>query len=455
MKPAKRIPLLLLLTVTVATGGDWTRFRGPNGAGIASDSGYPLEFGPDKNVVWKSEVRKGKSSPILSEDLLFLTSFGDGKFHTQCFDRETGKLLWERSVGRSRGALLHQLNEPASVSPVTDGDNVYVFFEDVGMLSYTGEGKLRWKTPLGPFLNEQGLGASPILVDGLLILQADHAAGSFIAAFDPKDGEIVWKTDRPETDSWTTPLVHQGRIVTVSTKLFGAYEPQTGKRTLMQEGAAGVMVASAVLAGDTVFAFGYNFETPPSFDGPLNNYDKDGDGAISPTEYGNHSFYTAVALHRGDRDGVLEKQDWDEIMGKRDGPDRLVAMRLDRDGTARELWHYNSGFNGVIPTPIAYDGVLYFVKNGGIMTALDAETGEMLKRGRLGKAIEGYSASPVAADGRLFFLADDGKISVVRPGAEWEVERVNDLGEGLFATPALSDGAIYLRTDSALYRFEK
>ncbi len=455
MKPATRLPLLLLLTVVVASAGDWTRFRGPNGTGIAADSGYPLEFGPDKNVVWKTEVRKGKSSPILSDDRLFLTSFGGEKLYTQCFDRETGKLLWEKSVGRKRSALLHEFNEPGSVSPVTDGKNVYVFFEDVGMLSYTSEGKLRWKTPLGPFFNEQGLGASPILVGGLLILQADHAAGSYIAAFNPENGETVWKTDRPETDSWTTPLVHQDRIVTVSTKLFGSYDPKTGKRILMKEGAAGVMVASAVLAGDTVFAFGYNFLVPPSFDGPLKKLDQDGDGAVSPAEYGDHSFYTAVANYRGDRDGILEKQDSDEIMGKRDGPDRLVAMRLESGGNAKELWHYEQGFNGVIPTPIAYDGILYFVKNGGILTALDAETGKMLKRGRLGNAIEGYSASPVAADGRLFFLAEDGKLSVVRPGADWEVERVNDLGEGLFATPALSDGAIYLRTDSALYRFEE
>ena len=221
--------LALLPTASELVAEDWTRFRGPNGSGIAGGTGFPTEFGPDKNVRWKSPMRPGKSSPVLTSRRVFLTSYSDDRLYTQCFDRETGNRLWERSIERRRKALLHQLNEPASVSPVTDGRNVYVFFEDWGLLSYDEEGELRWKTPLGPFLNEQGLGASPILVDGLLVLQVDHAAGSYIAAFDPANGETKWKTDRAETDSWTTPLVHRNgddaRIVTVSASLIGAYEP--------------------------------------------------------------------------------------------------------------------------------------------------------------------------------------------------------------------------------------
>ncbi len=268
-----RFLLLVVVTASMPAAEEWTRFRGPNGSGVADGAGFPVTFGPDKNVRWKSAMRAGKSSPVLTARRVFLTSYSDDKLYTQCFDRETGTLLWERSVGRRRKALLHQLNEPASVSPVTDGRNVYVFFEDRGLLSYDEEGELRWSTPLGPFLNEQGLGASPILVDGLLVLQVDHAAGSYIAAFDASNGETKWKTDRAETDSWTTPLVHRmgetSRIITVSTRLIGAYEPANGRRTLTEEGAAGVMVASPVLAGDTVYAFGYNFETAPPFAGTL------------------------------------------------------------------------------------------------------------------------------------------------------------------------------------------
>ena len=447
----------LILAAPVLIAEDWTRFRGPNGSGISDAAGFPTEFGPEKNVRWKSPMRPGKSSPVLTSRRVFLTSFTDDKLYTQCFDRETGKLLWERSIERRRKALLHQLNEPASVSPVTDGRNVYVFFEDWGLLSYDEIGELRWKTPLGPFLNEQGLGASPILVDGLLVLQVDHAAGSYIAAFDPANGETKWKTDRTETDSWTTPVVHQSgddaRIITVSTRLIGAYKPADGRRTLTQGGAGGVMVASPVLAGDTVYAFGYNFETAPPFAGTLSELDMNGSGALEPAEYEGQSFYTAVAKYRGDHDGILEQIDWDDIMGKRDGPSRMVAMRLEPDGSARELWYRERGFQNVVPSPLVYDGVLYWVKNGGILTAIDATTGEELKKGRLKGAIDGYSASPVAADGKIYFPSETGKVSVVKPGAEWEVIAVNDLDDGVYATPALSAGTIFLRTDSWLYCF--
>ena len=460
---ARRIlqPLLLplLLTAPALTAEDWTRFRGPNGSGISTATGFPAEFGPHKNVRWKSTVRPGKSSPILTSGHIFLTSFSADRLYTQCFDRKTGTLLWERAIERRRKALLHQLNEPASISPVTDGRNVYVFFEDWGLLSYDETGELRWKTPLGPFFNEQGLGASPILVDGLLVLQVDHASGSYLAAFDPANGETKWRTDRAETDSWTTPLVYSGgetpRILTVSTRLFGAYDPASGRRTMNEASAAGVMVASPVLAGDTVYAFGYNFETAPSFDGALTQRDANGDGKLAPAEYEGHSFYTAVAKFRGDRDGDLEQLDWDEIMGLRGGPSRLVAMHLEPGGGARELWRYEKSFSGVIPSPLVYDGVLYFVKNGGILTAMDSETGKLLKQGRLRDAIDGYSASPVAADGKIYFPSETGKISVVEPGADWEVSVVNDLSDGIYATPALSGGAIFVRTDSSLYCFAK
>ena len=464
MNPAKQhargffllLLLLLLLTTPGLDAEEWSRFRGPNGSGVSTATGFPAEFGPDKNVRWKAPVRAGKSSPVLTSRRIFLTSFSGEKLYTQCFDRETGKLLWERSIGRRRKALLHQLNEPASASPVTDGRNVYVFFEDWGLFSYDETGELRWKTPLGRFSNEQGLGASPILVDGVLVLQVDQADSSYIVAFDPANGETKWRTDRPEKDSWATPLVHRqdtARILTVSSRLFGAYDPATGKRTLTEQGAAGVMVASPVLAGDTIYAFGYNFETIPDFGGALSQYDGNGDGKLAPAEYEGHSFYTAVATFWGDRDGDLEQQDWNEIMGYRGGRSRLVAMRLDPGGGARELWNFESGFTSVIPSPLVYDGVLYYVKNGGILTAIDAETGKMLKRGRLREAIDGYSSSPVAADGKIYFASESGKVSVVKPGAEWEVMLVNDLNDGVFATPALSGGAIFVRTDSWLYCF--
>src|SRR5262245_41100838 len=143
-----RVCLVLVLSVLVMRAEEWTRFRGPNGSGIGSGSGYPTEFGPARNLVWRATVRPGKSSPVLTETCVFLTAFQDEKLYTSCHDRSTGKLLWERSEPRTRNDGIHQLNHPAAITPVTDGENVYVFFKDFGLLSYTAAGKLRWRVPL-------------------------------------------------------------------------------------------------------------------------------------------------------------------------------------------------------------------------------------------------------------------------------------------------------------------
>lgn len=161
---------------------------------MAKDSGYPAEFNKHKNLAWRTPVRPGKSSPVLTRHHVFLTSFDQGKLFTGCYDRETGKLLWERSEDRNRHGLANVLNDPASITPVTDGENVYVFFQDFGLISYDAAGKLRWKVPLGPFSNAMGLAASPIIAGDLVILVADQVEGrSYIAAFDRRNGETGGK----------------------------------------------------------------------------------------------------------------------------------------------------------------------------------------------------------------------------------------------------------------------
>ncbi len=167
-----------------------------------------------------------------------------------------------------------------------------------------------------------------------------------------------------------------------------------------------------------------------------------------------------MAKFRGNRDGVLIREEWDSIIKQYSGPSRLVAMHLesgadDQTVRTRELWHEQRSFMFVIPSPLVYDGVLYYVKNGGILAAMDAKTGKMLKQGRLKQAVDPYSASPVAADGKIYLASENGKISVVKAGADWEVITVNDLNEEIYATPALSDGKIFVRTNKGLYCFGK
>ena len=173
-----RCLFLLLIAVSVLSplllAEEWSRFRGPNGSGISSDTGFPVRFSRDRNAVWRTPVRPGKSSPVLTGRHIFVTAFDDRKLFTQCFDRTTGKLLWERAEERPRAEVGNVRNEPASISPVTDGENVYIFFQDLGLISYDASGKLRWKTRLGPFTNTMRLAASPILSEDAVIIVVDQ-----------------------------------------------------------------------------------------------------------------------------------------------------------------------------------------------------------------------------------------------------------------------------------------
>jgi outer membrane protein assembly factor BamB len=459
-----RLLLTLFLFSSVGRPEDWTRFRGPNGSGISKDTGFPTEFGKDKNAIWRTPVRPGKSSPVLTHRHIFLTAFEKGKLYTQCFDRQTGKLLWERSQDRPREEDVNPLNHPAAITPVTDGENVYVFFKDFGLISYDPEGNLRWKVPLGPFSNSMGLGASPIIAGDAVIMLADQYENSYIAAFDRRNGEIRWKAGRVEEESWGTPVLYDRlgaapQILTASRGQFGSHLAASGKRILSQEGISPVIVSSPVLGQDTYFVFGYGSDSAAPFSDMVARYDKNHDGQLSPDEYRGNALLVSIGKYLGNRDLMVTKEKWDERQRSIVGRPSLMAIRLERDPAApnsirsRELWRYDKAFVGVIPSPLLYNGVLYVVKNGGILTSFDQETGAVLKTGRVLGALGGYSASPVAADGKLFLASEDGKVAVVRAGREWDVIAVNDLGESCHATPALSEGRVYLRSGEALYCF--
>jgi outer membrane protein assembly factor BamB len=436
---------------------EWPRFRGPNGSGISPDSGFPTVFGKDRNVLWRTPVRPGKSSPVLTRTRIFLTASDRAKLYTQCFDRASGKLLWERSLDRPRTEVANRLNHEAAPTPVTDGRNVYAFFKDFGVVSYDAAGKLRWQTPLGPFVNSQGIATSPILAGDSVVLAADQWENSYIAAFSLETGEMRWKTAREESESWGTPLLYEApgsppRIVTVSRGMLGIHEAADGRRTASLSGMAIAVVASPVIDGDTVYAFGYGVETPAPFQPRLDRLDKNKDGKLSPDEYADDPILNNVGKNAGNRDGVVSEDEWNIFANRVLGPNCLAAVRIGKEG-ARVLWRYDKNFTSVIPSTLFYRNVLYVARNGGILTTHDAATGNVIKAERLKGALGGYSSSPVAADGKVWLASEEGKVSVLRAAGDWEVLAVNDLGEGCFATPALSGGVIYLRTEEALYAF--
>src|SRR5262245_48815168 len=178
------MPLILVLAraLVAPAPAQWTGFRWPHGSGVAEAAGYPAEFGPASHVIWKTDLPQGYSSPIVSGTRIFLTGQRDGRLLTFAVDRRTGKLLWEREAPRSRSEKLDPRNHPAGASAATDGDSVFVFFADYGLLGYDLDGKERWRVPLGPFTNIYGMGASPIVVGDVVVLNCDQSLGSFIAA---------------------------------------------------------------------------------------------------------------------------------------------------------------------------------------------------------------------------------------------------------------------------------
>lgn len=453
-------PMLRLLGASVvfclfARGEEWTRFRGPNGSGVSAAAGFPVEFGKEKNVKWRAAVRPGKSSPVLSEDRVYVTGAENGKLYTQCFDRATGKLVWEQAEERPRDEQVNALNHHAALSPVTDGENVYSFFKDYGLIAYDKNGKRRWKVPLGPYTVSMGLGASPLLAGGNVVVIADVLEDSFIAAFSAENGETKWKTAREEGEGWATPILQPaaGNVVTISRGLFGLHDVATGKRMGTLEGLSPAIVASPVLDGSVVYLFGYGNDEPPAFATRLAKLDRNGDSKLSADEYGNDAFLRSIAKYGGNRDGVVTAEEWDERQRGIIGHNGVMAVRLEPAGP-KELWRTKKALNGVIPSPLVYQGILYIVRNGGILLTLDAATGDILKESRIPGALGGYSSSPVAADGKVYLVNEEGKMAVLEAGREWKVLAVNDLDEACFATPALSRGQIYVRTGQTLYRFE-
>ncbi len=459
-----------VLTTTALTAADWSAFRGPNGSGVGETSALPLEFGPAANVAWKTDLPAGKSSSVLTDTHIFLTGWTADSLLTLALDRVTGKLLWKSGTPRPRSEHLHNLNSAASATPVTDGTNVYVFFGDLGLISYGPEGKERWRVPLGPFTNLHGMSASPIVVDDKVVLVCDQDTESFVLAIEKDTGKVAWKSARPEVvHGFATPSVYiapsgEKQIVVPGSYVLISYSAKTGKKLWWVRGLTWQVKPAAVVADGVIYATGWapgaeaaQRKFFPEFEEAAKEADPNGDGKISPEELPEKwkptGSWRAIDL---DRDGFLSPRDWSFYIARRGSRNATIAVRpKDARGDLTKshvVWEYERAVP-VVPTPVLYDGLLYVLKSGGILTTIDPATGKVGRVGRLEGAIDKYYASPVAADGKVYFASETGKVAVVNAGEDWKVVRVNDLGEPVYATPAIDDGRIYVRTESSLYAF--
>jgi outer membrane protein assembly factor BamB len=457
---------LPLLPATVIAGdGNWTQFRGPNGSGVDSATGYPVEFSPSKNVVWKKAVPYGQSSPVVVGAHLYFTASENEKLVTICLDTATGKKLWRREIRRPRSQKIFKANDPASPTPVADESGVVSFFPDFGLAAYTADGKDRWNLPLGPFKNFYGMAASPILAGDLLILVCDQQSGSFILALDRASGRQRWKTARASaTIGWATPIVFRPTagqaqlIVLGSTRLDGYYLAMGEPKWWMPVGSNGG-VGTPVTAGDLLMVSTLAANEPwmPTFDAVLKQYDKDHDGRLSQQEFsGDKDLGEHFGWIDSNNDNFVTAEEWNVARGMGMGEYGAVAIRPDQAQGKLEpsavQWRFKKNLP-FIPAPLVYNDVFYMVRDGGIITSLNPATGKLLKEGRSSEALGEYYASPIAADGKLFLFSTEGKITVVKAGADWQVLKVNDLGDEIHATPALSGGRVYVRTRGSIYCF--
>ena len=448
-------------------GADWPQLRGPNGSGLCPSCGQlPTEFGPQKNVLWKTELPVGKSSPVLVGDRIFLTAAEGDDLITICLSRDTGKIQWRRSVRAARREFQHPLNHRAAPTAVTDGKSVFVFFSDFGLLAYDFEGKPRWQLPLGPFNSLHGIVASPIYADGRVILVSDQDTDAYIMAVDAESGKIAWKTPRDVINGYSTPVIYRpargpAQIIAPGSYQLTAYSISDGKPLWFVRGLTSQPKSPPTIAGDILYFNGWTVGNDageqvqlPPFTEVIAAADANRDGKLAqielPKPWQPTGTGRAIDL---DRDGFMDERDWTLFRTRRASRNSFLAVKLGGSGDVTDthvLWRYEKSLPDV-PAPLVYKDVVFLVRSGGIATTLDAQTGKVLKQARLTGALEDYYASPIGVDGKVYIPSEHGKVVVMRAAGDWEILAINEFDSDIYATPAISESKMYIRTRNALY----
>jgi outer membrane protein assembly factor BamB len=452
----------------------WPRFRGPNGTGIADGEKPPVEFGPNKNVKWKVPAPSGFSSPIVAGNQLVITAYDGGKLYTVAYDRNNGKELWRAHAPAKQIEAYHKTEgSPAASTPATDGDRIVSYFGSSGLFCYDLSGKELWhhEMPTALTANDFGTGVSPIIVDGTVVLLRDQKKDPKIVALDLNTGALKWEKKRQGPCSsfctptiWDTPTGKQ--IVVPGYGRMIGYDLQSGEEKWSVMGMPSACCASPVVVDGTLFfaawspgdAADTDFKMP-TFDDLLKPGDKNGDGVLSREESEKTFLKGFFDNNDTNHDGRLTREEWDANM-KFISQSKNSAFALRSGGTGdvtttHMLWKKTRGLP-YVPSPIAYGGQLVMVKDGGLVTAYEAKSGQEVYVQKRGAVSGRYYASPVAANGHIYLTSlDDGAITVLKAGAASPqlVVKNPKLGERVAATPAIADDTLYIRTEGHLYAF--
>jgi outer membrane protein assembly factor BamB len=414
-----RLVVLFFFVAGLAQAENWQGWRGPNGDGTSPEKGIPVKWSGTENIAWRIAIPgEGHSSPIIWGDKVFLTSSltEKNKRILLCLDRPSGQTVWQRDVVQSPPETIHRLNSRASGTPATDGRQVYVTFMraegdrviapnvssdrlitpgKIIVAAYDLDGNEKWKTNVGDFVSAHGFNTCPVLFEDSVILNGDHDGDAYLVALDRQSGRERWRTRREnKTRSYVTPIIREidGRtqMILSGSLCVASYDPRNGKRHWIVDGPTEQFVASMVYDGKYVFATG-----------------------------GYPERHT-LAIRPGGRGNVT---------------DTHIAWRTTR-GAA------------YVPSPIISGRYLLMVADSGIASCFEARTG---KRHWMERLPGGHSPSPVSADGLVYFVSDQGVTTVIRPSETFAVIAKNELGEPVSASPAISQGQIFLRTHQHLY----
>jgi outer membrane protein assembly factor BamB len=451
--PAGQTRAVPTRTITLAAGarapsrpnsdkqnGSWPSFRGPQASGIAEKQNLPDRWDAKTgdNILWRTPIPGlAHSSPVVWGNRIFVTSavssdpkatfrpglYGDGdaskdrslhRWMIYAIDRPTGKIIWERVAHQGEPIdKRHIKSTYANSTPATDGRIVVAWFGSQGVYAYDFSGQFLWKVDLGRLdlgaydipTYEWGPASSPIIWNDLVILQCDTQTDSFILALDAATGKTVWKTDRDELPSWGTPTIATtatGSVLVANASNFiRGYDPRTGKELWRLGGSSKI---------------------------------------TAPTPIFGEGFFVVVSGRGPERPIFVVR------------PNAHGDLTLPEGKTASEsiVWS-RTGRGSYMPTPLIYNGILYVLANNGLFDAYNLKTGEEIYRQRLPAVGSGFSASPVAADGKIYLSNEDGEMLVIAAGEKFNHLATNSMGELLMATPALSDGVMYVRSSASLF----
>ena len=449
----------------------WPQFRGPNCSGVSESAHPPAAFGPGTNQLWKVAVPGGLSSPVVWGDRIFLTAFDEGKLEVHCYARQDGRLLWKRAVPAGKLEEYHATEgSPAASSCATDGRRVVSYFGSYGLICHDFAGQELWRHPLpvaetaGGF----GTGSSPTLAGGRVFINRDMQKNCSLLAVDLKTGKRAWETPRPDvSQSYGTTMVWKNNgaeeIVMSGSLRLKAYDPRTGAERWSLAGMPSFTCTTPV-AGDGLLFFagwapGKGDSPMPTFEQTAAQFDKNKDGAITPDEVKGtpmESFFRAQDLNGDGKITAEDVEGMKAMMSK--GENLLVAVRPGGKGelsASNVAWKQTRGLP-YVPSPLYYQGRIYLVKDGGMVSCYDAKTGQPTYQQERLNALGNYYASPVAADGRVIVASLDGKVTVFAAGGDTpKILHQADFKERIAATPALVGNQLYLRTPTALYAFGK